>query len=1044
VAFTITSSVAVTNGAYYYVAGNSNTLYNGFFPTTTATGTVAAGGVITLTYQYSPNGNSGSWGATTPTTITGALASGTSSILGLAKPFGTSGGITIRAGYPASTGAQITVRISTCRATGHDFLDIGTGGFDTTNYPNQIYGNPIKSANAAYAVVEEGVGRVFHVSTDQNGIFRVGRFFTVDQGTGTVTFSASIALSNLDGLGFKRGVVVSSFSTDSTMTENAPDIVPVQSAIRGYIDLRLGLDASSNPIAAANLIGPGYMPLNGGLSMKNTMNMGNNFIQNLLMPVSATSASDAANRGYVDAAATGGNSIFKLKDVAIQATATYVSLSSNILTVTNIFGTVLTGMAPSTDTGSYFSGQTVILITISGANTVLTLSGSPSSAPSGAITITFSNLVAGNYFVYDAVSSQWKNLPLPTGDVNVSYAAITGAGGTLTTSIQPNKIVNSQVNTSAAIAQSKLALQAAATLASAPLTYTQSSLGVAAFNSATFSASNGWIDLANSTSTVTGVLYSKIQFMSNNTVIGNKTGSTAAPTELAFSDVISGGGGVFSANFSGSGVFTQTGQGTGYGITPVTTAHGTSSIIKSDANGSVDVVGLKINGYGVLSLNADGVTLQFNTPATANAVNPATPVYFMTAAGTTTSNAITTFTGTVDVATNNGTLLARSFKTHATDVTTTGSVTGKWSVLANSVWDTTAATLQTNTLTAVNSTSVAPATITGYWKLKASTDTLDTTLGTLYSLSLNSGAGTGTISGGWILGNGVTLNQGSGTIQQTLLTTGLATTAGKVTGTWTVNASSSFVATSIQNQANSATIAAVTGNANAVASVVAKDTNGDFTARNITATNFYGLASSASVITGQTNSATITASVVNGAGNIVLRDASNNAELNSLYAKALVAGTIASNSGATTGTIQGTWTLTGSGSQLQATYSDLAEWYTSDKEYEPGTVLVFGGDAETTTTTQINDTRCAGVVTTDPAYTMNHDLVGTKVCIALVGRVPCKVVGRVKKGDMLTTSATPGYAVRATIPTLGAVIGKALEDKDSGEAGVIEIAVGRA
>ena len=105
---------------------------------------------------------------------------------------------------------------------------------------------------------------------------------------------------------------------------------------------------------------------------------------------------------------------------------------------------------------------------------------------------------------------------------------------------------------------------------------------------------------------------------------------------------------------------------------------------------------------------------------------------------------------------------------------------------------------------------------------------------------------------------------------------------------------------------------------------------------------------------------------------------------------------------------------------------------------------MFGGEAETTTTTMINDTRSAGIVTTDPAYTMNHDLVGTKVCIALVGRVPCKVIGRVKKGDMLTTSATPGDAVKALNPTLGAIIGKALEDKDYGEAGVIEVAVGRA
>ena len=96
-----------------------------------------------------------------------------------------------------------------------------------------------------------------------------------------------------------------------------------------------------------------------------------------------------------------------------------------------------------------------------------------------------------------------------------------------------------------------------------------------------------------------------------------------------------------------------------------------------------------------------------------------------------------------------------------------------------------------------------------------------------------------------------------------------------------------------------------------------------------------------------------------------------------------------------------------------------------------------------TTTGVINDTRLAGVVTTNPAYVMNSEQTGIKVCIALAGRVPVKVVGRVKKGDMITTSATLGYAVKANSPVLGAVLGKALEDKDYGEAGVIEIAVGR-
>jgi hypothetical protein len=142
------------------------------------------------------------------------------------------------------------------------------------------------------------------------------------------------------------------------------------------------------------------------------------------------------------------------------------------------------------------------------------------------------------------------------------------------------------------------------------------------------------------------------------------------------------------------------------------------------------------------------------------------------------------------------------------------------------------------------------------------------------------------------------------------------------------------------------------------------------------------------------------------------------------------------------GSITGIWTLNGA-SKLQATYADLAEYYEGDQEYEPGTVLVFGGDKEVTTTVTMNDTRSAGVVTTNPAYVMNEAQTGLRVCIALAGRVPCKVVGRVKKGDMLTTSATSGYAVKALDPKLGSIIGKALEDKDYGEAGVIQVAVGR-
>ena len=143
---------------------------------------------------------------------------------------------------------------------------------------------------------------------------------------------------------------------------------------------------------------------------------------------------------------------------------------------------------------------------------------------------------------------------------------------------------------------------------------------------------------------------------------------------------------------------------------------------------------------------------------------------------------------------------------------------------------------------------------------------------------------------------------------------------------------------------------------------------------------------------------------------------------------------------ANTGTISGTWTLE-AGSTLQATYADLAECYQADTEYESGTVLEFGGKFEVTIA-EDSTRRVAGVVSTNPAYLMNRQLMGSNVVsIALTGRVPCKVRGKILKGDMMV-SAGNGYARAEYSPILGSVIGKALEDFDGVE-GVIEVVVGR-
>lgn len=191
-----------------------------------------------------------------------------------------------RAVQQAGTTANISVNISTMRATGHDMLSIGTGGFADSNYPSNIYGPPTTTASSAKEVQEIGKGRVFFVTTDQDGNFKVGEFFQVDQGTGTVTFSASIALSNLNGLGFKRGVAISEFSTDDTLTDNAADTVPTEQAVRGYIEKRLGITHTGGITPSSTLIptGGGFVDRKGLLGMTGSLKMGGNTVTDLADP----------------------------------------------------------------------------------------------------------------------------------------------------------------------------------------------------------------------------------------------------------------------------------------------------------------------------------------------------------------------------------------------------------------------------------------------------------------------------------------------------------------------------------------------------------------------------------------------------------------------------------------------------------------------------------------------------------------------------------------------------------------------------------------
>jgi hypothetical protein len=125
----------------------------------------------------------------------------------------------------------------------------------------------------------------------------------------------------------------------------------------------------------------------------------------------------------------------------------------------------------------------------------------------------------------------------------------------------------------------------------------------------------------------------------------------------------------------------------------------------------------------------------------------------------------------------------------------------------------------------------------------------------------------------------------------------------------------------------------------------------------------------------------------------------------------------------------------------QARYADLAEKYDADDVYDPGTVVVFGGAREITVTNIEEDTRVAGVISTNPAYLMNVESEG--LAVALRGKVPCKVIGPVRKGDILVSSTTSGCAMASNSnnPLAASIIGKSLEDKFDSDFGIVMIVV---
>ena len=192
-------------------------------------------------------------------------------------------------------GENIVIRqqYSQIRLTGHDFLDIGTGNFSSTAYPGlYVFGyNPDENAEPKQfqEVSQYNGGRVFYTSTDQDGNFRVGELFEVEQATGTISINASFF--ELDGLEELRlggvvlggtGAVIREFSTDPTFAANSNNIVPTQRAIGKYVQSRVssgGSDLKVNRLNAGDISFEGnriFKVLGGGIDINVAANITGN------------------------------------------------------------------------------------------------------------------------------------------------------------------------------------------------------------------------------------------------------------------------------------------------------------------------------------------------------------------------------------------------------------------------------------------------------------------------------------------------------------------------------------------------------------------------------------------------------------------------------------------------------------------------------------------------------------------------------------------------------------------------------------------------
>ena len=345
----------------------------------------------------------------------------------------------------------------------------------------------------------------------------------------------------------------------------------------------------------------------------------------------------------------------------------------------------------------------------------------------------------------------------------------------------------------------------------------------------------------------------------------------------------------------------------------------------------------------------------------------------------------------------------------ATFATTGEYVTGVVSASGNITGGNISATNHTGTNVSVTGTVTAASTVGGVITGSSLSTSGNVTTGNILTGGLISA--TGNITGGNIISPG---------------------TSGNITGANVISATT-FSATGNVTGGNISTVGLITATGNVYTGNIL--TNGYYYANGVAFTGGGG---------GGGNS------ITNGTSNVVVA-ASGNISMAVAGANVItIASTgIINNQANGVGNIGSSTTYfnTVFAKATSAQYADLAEMYCADGNYASGTVVEFGGDNEVTATTESHSTRVAGIISTNPSYLMNSTLdCSNALEVALVGRVPCSVVGTIRKGDRLVSSGILGVAqaLNMNLYEPGCIVGKALEDYNSAEPGIIEVAVGRA